>query len=48
MNLEELENMLTKFWEGIFRKGKRPIQPVEIARALVREMAAHRDVYKRQ
>ncbi|HAF17773.1 MAG: FhaA domain-containing protein [Thermacetogeniaceae bacterium] len=44
MNLEELENMLTKFWEGIFRKGKRPIQPVEIARALVREMAAHRRV----
>ncbi|MFY9139991.1 MAG: DUF3662 and FHA domain-containing protein [Thermacetogeniaceae bacterium] len=44
MNLEDLENMLAKFWEGIFRKGKRPIQPVEIARALVREMAAQRRV----
>lgn len=44
MNLEELESMLAKFWEGIFRKGKRPIQPVEIARALVREMTAQRRV----
>jgi len=44
MNLEELESMLAKFWEGIFRKGKRPIQPVEIARALVREMVAQRRV----
>jgi hypothetical protein len=44
MNLEELESMITRFWEGIFRKGKRPIQPVEIARALVREMAAQRRV----
>ncbi|HHY40547.1 MAG TPA: DUF3662 domain-containing protein [Syntrophaceticus sp.] len=44
MNFEELESMLAKFWEGIFRKGKRPIQPVEIARALVREMTAQRRV----
>lgn len=44
MDLDELERVITKFWEGIFRKGKRPIQPVEMARALVREMATQRRV----
>lgn len=44
MNLDDLESVITKFWEGIFRKGKRPIQPVEMARALVREMIAQRRV----
>ena len=44
MNLDDLESVITKFWEGIFRKGKRPIQPVEMARALVREMIVQRRV----
>ncbi|MDN5376580.1 MAG: hypothetical protein PWQ39_1621 [Thermacetogenium sp.] len=44
MGLEDLERMISKFWEGIFRKGKRSLQPVEIARALVREMVAQRRV----
>lgn len=44
MSLEDLEMVITKFWEGIFRKGKRPIQPVEMARSLVREMVAQRRV----
>ncbi|HHV34673.1 MAG TPA: DUF3662 domain-containing protein [Syntrophomonadaceae bacterium] len=44
MNLDDLESMITKFWEGIFRKRKRPIQPVEMARALVREMVVQRRV----
>jgi hypothetical protein len=44
MNLDDVESVITKFWEGIFRKGKRPIQPVEMARALVREMVVQRRV----
>jgi hypothetical protein len=44
MSLEDLEMVITKFWEGIFRKGRCPIQPVEIARSLVREMVAQRRV----
>lgn len=44
MSLEDLEMVITKFWEGIFRKGRRPIQPVEMARSLVREMVAQRRV----
>jgi hypothetical protein len=44
MNLDDLESVITKYWEGIFRKGKRPIQPVEMARALVREMVVQRRV----
>ncbi|NPV29789.1 MAG: DUF3662 and FHA domain-containing protein [Firmicutes bacterium] len=45
MDLQVWEKWLTNFWEGIFRrKGNRPIQPVEIARALVREMNAQRRV----
>lgn len=44
MNLDDLENIISRFWEGIFRKGKRPIQPVEMAKALVREMVDQRRV----
>lgn len=44
MKLDDLESVITKFWEGIFRKGKRPIQPVEMARTLVREMVVQRRV----
>ncbi|CEO89411.1 FhaA domain-containing protein [Syntrophaceticus schinkii] len=44
MSLDDLEAMITKFWEGIFRKRNRPIQPVEMARALVREMVIQRRV----
>lgn len=44
MSLEDLEMIITRFWEGIFRRGKRTLQPVEIARALVREMVAQRRV----
>lgn len=44
MCLDELEGVITRFWEGIFRKRKRPIQPVEMARVLVREMVVQRRV----
>ncbi|MGB9792635.1 MAG: FhaA domain-containing protein [Thermacetogeniaceae bacterium] len=44
MGLQELERLLSSFWEGIFLKSPRQIQPVEIARALVREMSQQRRV----
>jgi len=45
VDFQAWERWLTNFWEGIFRnKSTRPVQPVEIARALVREMAAQRRV----
>ena len=39
MSLQDLEVLLKKYWEGMFKKGAGPVQPVEIARALVREMS---------
>ncbi len=44
MSLTNLDALISKFWEGIFRKKNRPVQPVEVARALVREMMAQRRV----
>ncbi len=44
MGLQDLERLLSSFWEGIFIKSSRQVQPVEIARALIREMAQQRRV----
>lgn len=44
MGLQDLERLLANFWEGIFLKSPRQIQPVEMARALVREMSQQRRV----
>lgn len=44
MGLQDLERFLSNFWEGIFLRSPRQIQPVEMARALVREMSQQRRV----
>ncbi len=44
MSLQDLEALLKKYWEGMFRKSAGPLQPVEVARALVREMSDKRRV----
>ncbi|MDH7576491.1 MAG: DUF3662 and FHA domain-containing protein [Bacillota bacterium] len=45
MDFQAWERWLTSFWEGVFqRKSNRPLQPVEIARVLVREMTLQRRV----
>lgn len=45
MDFRDWERWLAKFWEGIFQtKRERPVQPVEIARALIREMSLQRRV----
>lgn len=44
MGLQDLERILGSFWEGIFARSSRQIQPVEIARALIQEMARQRRV----
>lgn len=44
MSLQDLDAFLKKYWEGMFRKSAGPMQPVEVARALVREMSDKRRV----
>ncbi len=44
MSLQDLEVLLKKYWEGMFKKGAGPVQPVEMARSLVREMSDKRRV----
>jgi hypothetical protein len=44
MGLQDLEKTLSNLFEGIFAKGSHQIQPVEVARALVREMTQQRKV----
>ncbi len=44
MSLQDLEVFLKRHWEGMFKKGAGPLQPVEVARALVREMDDKRRV----
>ena len=44
MSLQDLEILLKKYWEGMFRKSAGSVQPVEVARALVREMSDKRRV----
>lgn len=44
MRLQDWEKILANFWEGIFAKSSKQVQPVEIARALVREMAQQKRV----
>lgn len=44
MGLQELERLLSNFWEGIFFKSPRQIQPVEMARALIREMTQQKRI----
>jgi hypothetical protein len=42
--LQDLEVLFKRYWEGMFKKGAGPMQPVEVARALVREMDDKRRV----
>jgi hypothetical protein len=44
VSLQDLDALLKKYWEGMFRKSAGPLQPVEMARALVREMGDKRRV----
>jgi hypothetical protein len=44
VNLQDIEVLLKRYWEGLFKKGAGPVQPVEIARSLVREMNDKRRV----
>lgn len=44
MSLQDIEVLLKRYWEGLFKKGTGPVQPVEIARSLVREMSDRRRV----
>jgi len=44
VSLQDLEIMLKRYWEGMFRKSAGSVQPVEVARALVREMSDKRRV----
>lgn len=44
MSLQDLDAVLKKYWEGMFKKSNGPMQPVEVARALVREMGDKRRV----
>ena len=44
MSLQDLEVLLKRYWEGMFKKGAGPMQPVEVARVLVREMDDKRRV----
>ena len=42
--IAKFEQMAEKMFAGVFRKNLRPVQPVEIAKRLVREMQQHKRV----
>jgi hypothetical protein len=44
VSLQDLDTLLKKYWEGMFKKSPGPLQPVEVARSLVREMGDKRRV----
>ncbi len=44
MCFQKLEEWLSDFWEGLFRKTRNHVEPVEIARVLARELDAQKRI----